>query len=109
MTNGAFEVDMVFTDKVPEGIKRGQTVSIKLELSAEEEALLLARGSFYQTTGGNWVYMVDSETNTARKVNIKVGKQNPNFYEVLEGLKIGDIVITSSYDNFGDKDVLEMK
>lgn len=108
VTNGAFEVDMVFTDEVPEGIKRGQTVSIKLELSAEQEAMLLARGSFYQTTGGNWVYMVDSETNSARKVNIKVGKQNPNYYEVLEGLKIGDIVITSSYENFGDKDVLEL-
>lgn len=109
VTNGAFEVDMVFTDEVPEGIKRGQTVSIKLELSAEQEGLLLAKGSFYQTTGGNWVYLVDPTTNSARKVDIKVGKQNPNFYEVLEGLRPGDIVITSSYENFGDKDVLELK
>lgn len=109
VTNGAFEVDMVFTGNVPDGIKRGQTVSIKLELSAEQEALLLARGSFYQKTGGNWVYMIEPGTNSARKVNIKVGKQNPNFYEVLEGLKPGDVVITSSYDNFGDKDVLELK
>ncbi|MCR9288014.1 MAG: HlyD family efflux transporter periplasmic adaptor subunit [Bacteroidetes bacterium] len=109
VSNGAFEVDMVFTGTVPEGIKRGQTVSIKLELSAEQEALLLARGSFYQKTGGNWVYMIEEGTSSARKVNIKVGKQNPNFYEVLEGLKPGDVVITSSYDNFGDKDVLELK
>jgi HlyD family secretion protein len=109
VSNGAFEVDMVFTGNVPDGIKRGQTVSIKLELSAEQEALLLARGSFYQKTGGNWVYMIEPGTSSARKVNIKVGKQNPNFYEVLEGLKPGDVVITSSYDNFGDKDVLELK
>jgi len=109
VTNGAFEVDMVFTDKVPEGIKRGQTVSIKLQLSAEQQALLLARGSFYQKTGGNWVYVIDPATGNARKINIKVGKQNPNYYEILEGLKPGDVVITSSYDNFGDKDELVLK
>ncbi len=109
VTNGAFEVDMVFTGEVPEGIKRGQTVSIKLELSAEQEALLLAKGSFYQTTGGNWVYLVDPTSNSARKMDIKVGKQNPNYYEVLAGLNPGDIVITSSYENFGDKDVLELQ
>jgi HlyD family secretion protein len=109
VTNGSFQVDMIFTDKFPEGIKRGQTVSIKLQLSAEQQALLLARGSFYQTTGGNWVYVIDTATGNAQKRNIKVGKQNPNYYEVLEGLVPGDVVITSSYENFGDKDELVLK
>lgn len=107
--NGVFEVDMIFTAQIPPTIKRGQTVSVKLALSAETEALLIARGGFYQTTGGNWVYVIDPETNTAYKRDIKVGRQNPSFYEVTQGLQAGDIVITSSYDNFGDKDELVLK
>lgn len=107
--NGVFEVDMVFTSEIPTTIKRGQTVSIKLALSAETEALLIARGGFYQKTGGNWVYIIDPSTNTAYKRDIKVGRQNPSFYEVTQGLKAGDIVITSSYDNYGDKDELVLK
>ena len=109
VTNGSFEADLVFTDEAPKNIKRGQSVSIKLELSAEEKGLLLARGSFYQKTGGNWIYLVEPGSNVARKQNIKVGRQNPNFYEVLEGLRPGDVVIVSSYDNFGDKDELILK
>lgn len=109
VVNGAFEADMVFTGKVPTRIKRGQTITVKLELSAQEEALLLARGGFYQTTGGNWVYVLDADGASAYKQSIRVGRQNPNFYEVTEGLKPGDKVITSSYDNFGDKDVLVLK
>ena len=107
--NGTFEVDMVFTGTTPKSIKRGQTVSIKLALSNETEAMLLARGSFYSTTGGNWVYVINPNNNTAYKKEVKIGKQNPNYYEVLQGLDIGDIVITSSYDNFGDKDELVLK
>lgn len=109
VTNGSFEADLVFTDAVPSNIKRGQSVSIKLELSAEEKGLLLARGSFYQKTGGNWIYKIEAGSSTARKHNIKVGRQNPNYYEVLDGLMPGDIVIVSSYDNFGDKDELILK
>ena len=109
VTNGTFEADMFFTEDVPEGIKRGQTVSVKLELSAQEEALLIARGGFYQITGGNWVYVVASDGATARRTDIRVGRQNPNFYEVLDGLQPGDIVITSSYDNFGEKDELVLR
>ena len=109
VTNGSFEADLVFTDEAPKNIKRGQSVSIKLELSAEEKGLLLARGSFYQKTGGNWIYLIDPGSNIARKQDIKVGRQNPNFYEVLEGLRPGDVVIVSSYDNFGDKDELILK
>ncbi|MFK7934370.1 MAG: efflux RND transporter periplasmic adaptor subunit, partial [Saprospiraceae bacterium] len=109
VTNGTFEADMVFTEAVPEGIKRGQSVTVKLELSAEEEAVLLARGGFYQTTGGNWVYVIDQTTGNATKRNIRVGRQNPNYYEVLEGLQQGEEVIISSYENFGDKDELVLK
>ncbi len=109
VTNGSFEADLVFTGDTPKNIKRGQSVSIKLELSAEEKGLLLARGSFYQKTGGNWIYLVESGTNVARKQSIKVGRQNPNFYEILAGLEPGDVVIVSSYDNFGDKDELILK
>lgn len=109
VSNGSFEADMVFTGKSPQGIKRGQSVSMRLQLSAEEEAVLLARGGFYQTTGGNWVYLLDPTTGNAIKQTVRLGRQNPNFYEVLEGLKPGDKVITNSYDNYGDKDVLILK
>ncbi len=109
VSNGAFEADMIFTGKSPQGIKRGQSVSMRLQLSAEEEAVLLARGGFYQTTGGNWVYLLDPATGNAIKQSVRLGRQNPNFYEVLEGLKPGDKVITNSYDNYGDKDILILK
>ncbi len=109
VTNGAFEVDMVFVDERPENIKRGQTISLKLSLSDETQATLLAKGGFYQDTGGNWVYVIDENTGTAVRRDIRVGRQNPNFYEVLDGLEDGDIVIVSSYKNFGDKDELVLK
>jgi len=109
VTNGTFEADMLFQGAVPKGIKRGQTVSVKLQLSAEQEALLIARGSFYQTTGGNWIYVVDPSGNIARRRQIRVGQQNPNSYEILDGLSPGEIVITSSYENFGDNDELVLK
>ena len=109
VTNGAFEVDMVFTSERPNNIKRGQTISLKLSLSDETQALLLARGGFYQATGGNWVYVIDPSTGNARKKDIKVGRQNPNYYEVTQGLEPGDIVIISNYENFGDKDELVLK
>lgn len=107
--NGAFAADMIFTEKTPDGIKRGQTVSVKLELSAQENALMLARGGFYQTTGGNWVYVLDPASGVAHKRNIQIRRQNPNFYEVTSGLDIGEVVVTSSYENFGDKDELILK
>ena len=107
--NGTFEVDMVFTSETPRGIKRGQTISIKLALSNEAEAMLLDKGSFYQTSGGNWVFVIDPATNIAYRKEVKIGKQNPNYYEILQGLNIGDIVITSSYENFKEKDELVLK
>lgn len=107
--NGAFEVDLVFTDKRPDNIKRGQTLSLKLSLSDDTQAMLLAKGGFYQTTGGNWVYVLNPETGVARKRTIRVNRQNPNYYELVEGLDEGEIVIISSYENFGDKDELVLK
>lgn len=106
---GRFEVDMEFTDGEPEGIRRGQTTHIRLALGDLSEAILLATGGFYSSTGGQWVYVVDENGNTARKRQIRIGRQNTQNYEILEGLNPGERVITSSYDNYGDIDVLVMK
>ena len=109
VNNGAFEVDLVFLGERPDNIKRGQTISLKISLSDESQAMLLAKGGFYQSSGGNWVYVIDQATNTASKRDIRVNRQNPNYYEVEQGLNEGDVVIISSYENFGDKDVLVLK
>jgi HlyD family secretion protein len=100
--NGRFQVDMEFEGTTPEGIRRGQTLQIRLALSDETQAILLAKGGFYQQTGGNWIFKVSENGKSAYKVDIAVGRQNPDYYEVLQGLKPGDKVITSSYENFGD-------
>ncbi len=107
--NGRFEVDMVFDGTEPESIRRGQTVHIRLELGDLSEAILLARGGFYQKTGGQWVYVLDNSGDFAVKRKIRLGRQNPESFEVLEGLEPGESVITSSYDNYGDIDKLIMK
>ena len=101
VTKGRFQVDMQFEDEVPKGIRRGQTLQIRLALSDEKQALRLPRGGFYQQTGGNWIFKVSADGKTAYKTDIQLGNQNPDFYEVLQGLKPGDKVITSSYENFG--------
>lgn len=107
--DGRFRVDLFFTGKEPAGIKRGMSLHIKLQLSEASEAILLARGGFYQTTGGNWAYVLDKSGDYAFKKNIRLGRQNPQFFEVLEGLTPGEKVITSSYENFGDMDRLVLK
>ena len=107
--DGRFEIDLEFAGEPPEGIRRGQTLQIRLELGDLEEALLLARGGFYQKTGGNWVYVLDKEGGQAVKRTVRIGRQNTRVFEVLEGLEPGERVITSSYDNFGDMDVLVLK
>ncbi len=106
---GRFEVDMEFVDGGPEEITRGQTLHIRLELGDISEAILLPRGGFYQTTGGNWAYVVDESENVATKRKIRLGRQNPQVFEVLEGLGPGDRVITSSYESFGNMDRLVLK
>lgn len=104
-----FEVDMEFVGKEPGGIRRGLTLHIKLELGDIDESLLLPRGGFEQTTGGNWVYVLDESENIATKRRIKVNRYNPDFYEVLEGLQPGERVITSSYESFGNMERLILK
>jgi HlyD family secretion protein len=102
ITNGRFQVDMEFIGKVPKGIRRGQTLQILLALSDERTALLLPKGGFYQQTGGNWIFKVTSDGNKAYRVDIQLGNQNTDYYEVLQGLQPGDKVVTSSYENYGN-------
>jgi HlyD family secretion protein len=105
--SGRFEVDMVFPKGAPQGIKRGQSSPIRLELGKASKATLLPVGGFFSDTGGNWVYVLDNSGKRATKRSITLGRKNPEFYEVLEGLQPGEQVITSSYENFGDNEVLE--
>ena len=109
VTNGRFQVDMEFDGEVPPGIRRGQTLQIRLALSDETQALLLAKGGFYQQTGGNWIFKVSEGGNKAYKVDVQLGRQNPDYYEVLQGLKPGDKVVTSSYENYGSMQELILK
>ena len=109
VNNGRFQVDMLFMDKVPEGIRRGQTLQIRLALSEEKQALLLAKGGFYQQTGGNWVFKLSSDGKTAYRVDVQLGMQSPDYYEVLSGLEPGDKVVTSSYENYGTMQELVLK
>lgn len=104
INNGTFEVDMEFEGDIADGIKRGQTLQIRLALSEETQAILLARGGFYQSTGGNWVYVVDGDI--AYKRDIRIGRQSDRFYEVLEGLEKGEKVVTSNYQTFNEVDQL---
>lgn len=106
---GLFSVDMKFSDTIPSGIRRGQTLQIGLQLSATITALQIPRGSFYRTTGGNWIFVVSEDEGYAVRREIKLGRQNPRFYEVLEGLQPGEKVVVSSYDGYEDKDRLVFK
>jgi HlyD family secretion protein len=109
VTNGRFQVDMEFVGDVPQNIRRGQTLQILVALSDETVAILVPKGGFYQKTGGNWIFKVSDNGKTAYKVDIQLGRQNPDVYEVLQGLQPGDKVITSSYDNYGDMQELILK
>ena len=100
VTNGRFQVDMEFESEVPEGIRRGQTLQIRVALSQEKQALLIPKGGFFQETGGNWIFKVSEDGASAYKADISLGSQNTEYYEVLSGLEPGDRVITSSYDNY---------
>ena len=102
VTNGRFQVDMEFVGEVPKGIRRGQTIQIRLALSDETEAILLPKGGFYQQTGGNWIFKLSENGKTAYKVDIQLNRQSPDYYEVVQGLKPGDKVVTSSYENYGN-------
>lgn len=107
--DGQFRADFTFSVAIPENIRSGQTYYINLQLGEATEAVIIPRGAFYQTTGGNWIYVVDPSGEKAYRRDIRIGRQNPQYYEVLEGLSAGERVITSSYENFGSHDVLILK
>jgi HlyD family secretion protein len=109
VNNGRFQVDLEFAAEVPGGIRRGQTLQVRLALSDETQAILVAKGGFFQTTGGNWIYKVSSDGKTAYRSEIQLGRQNPEYYEVISGLQPGDKVVTSGYENYGDMQELVLK
>ena len=106
VSSGKFQVDMEFNGAIPNGIRRGQTLQIRLQLSAAAKALVVPHGAFYQKTGGQWMFVLNSSGTEALKRPISLGCQNPDYFEVLNGLKAGDKVVTSSYDVYGDVDKL---
>ncbi len=109
VNNGAFEVDFYFTGEEPKNIKRGQTIQMRLKFSSAKDATIVKRGGFFQETGGNWIYVIDPSGEFASKREIRIGRQNTLYYEVLAGLQPGEQVIISSYDSFGNKDKLVFK
>lgn len=104
--DGKFKADFKFMEQQPENIRSGQTYYLNLQLGQPVEAVLIPRGAFYQKTGGKWIYVLSPDGSKATKRDIKIGRQNPQYYEVVEGLETGEKVITSSYDNFGESEVL---
>ena len=104
--DGKFKADFKFDGEQPDNIRSGQTYYLNLQLGQPEEAIIIPRGTFYQKTGGKWIYVVNKEGTKAVKREIRIGRQNPQYYEVLEGLEPGERVITSGYDTYGDSDVL---
>ncbi len=104
--DGKFQADFKFEGQQPDNIRAGQTYYLNLQLGQPEEAVIIPRGTFYQKTGGKWIYVVNKDGNKAVKREIRIGRQNPQYYEVLEGLEPGETVITSGYDTYGDSDVL---
>ena len=104
--DGKFKADFKFDGQQPDNIRAGQTYYLNLQLGQPEEAVIIPRGTFYQKTGGKWIYVVNKDGTKAVKREIRIGRQNPQYYEVLEGLEPGEKVITSGYDTYGDSDVL---
>lgn len=107
--DGRFEIDLAFIGEPPSTIRRGQTLRLRLELGDPEQATLLARGGFFQSSGGNWAYVLSEDGSFAERRPIRLGRQNPQFYEVIEGLRPGDRVVTSSYETFGNAEVLILR
>lgn len=103
--DGKFKADFLFGNDLPDNIRAGQTYYLNLQLGQSEEAVLIPRGSFYQHTGGKWIYVL-TDPHRAEKRSISIGRQNPQYYEVLEGLKPGEKVLTGSYDHYGENEVL---
>lgn len=109
VANGRFDADMEFISTQPQGIKKGQNLQLRLQLGENQNALLLTKGGFYQSTGGNWVYVLNKAGTYAEKRMIRTGRQNPQYYEVLEGLKEDEEVIISSYETLGEYDRINLQ
>jgi len=107
--NGTFEIDMVFTDSVPKNIRTGQTYYTSLQLGQPKESVLVPLGGFFQETGGQWIFVIDPSESFATKRDISIGRKNPKYYEVLEGLEPGEKVIISGYESFGKNEKLVFK
>ena len=105
--DNAFEADVVFDGTGPEGLKRGQTLTVELTFGAPSHGLVVAKGGFYQQTSGRWVYLVSKDGRSARRANVRLGRQNPRQVEVLDGLRAGDRIITSGYDAYNESDELQ--
>jgi HlyD family secretion protein len=101
-----FEADVTFSGEVPPTLKRGQTVTVELSFGSPAQSLIVPKGGFYQQTGGRWVYLIARDGKTARRAEVKLGRQNPRQVEVLEGLREGDLVLTSGYDAYNNADEL---
>lgn len=106
---GQFKTDLIFTSQRPENIRTGQTYHINLQLGASDSSVLIPRGTFYQNTGGQWIFVVNADGTEAYRRTIKIGKQNPQYYQVIEGLTPGERVITSGYEMFGNNERLILK
>ncbi len=109
VVQGQFKVEFKFNSTLPKNIRSGQSYNISLQLGETEQAVQVARGGFFQSTGGQWVYVLSTDGTHALKRNIRIGKQNPQYYEILEGLKPGEKIINSSYETFGDNDKISFK
>jgi len=109
VTNGTFEVDLVFSGNEPDSIRRGQTLQLNLQLGSPSESMLIPNGAFYQDTGGNWVFVVAPDGEKAVRRSVRLGRRNTRFIEVLDGLEIGERVVTSPYTNYLDMDRLDLQ
>ena len=107
VASNTFKVDVAFAGEVPPDLRRGQRLTVEMSFGAPEQALMVARGGFYQQTSGRWVYLIAEDRESARRIPIRLGRQNPRFVEVLEGLRPGDWIVTSSYEGFNEADELK--
>lgn len=104
--DGKFRTDFVFTGERPDNIRSGQTYYINLQLGQPTESIIIPKGTFFQSTGGNWIFVLDKDGKKAYRRKIRIGRQNPQYYEVLEGLEAGERVVISSYESYKNSEIL---
>ena len=107
--DGRFKIDFVFVGHRPDNIRTGQTYYVDLQLGESKSAIIIPKGTFYSVTGGNWIFVVDKSGNRAYRRKIRIGRQNPQYYEVLEGLDPGERVIVSGYEAYKDNEILKIE